>query len=87
MANREKDKTFDSRVFLRRVERLTWGSLEHVEGRIARGLSTEPKSPGRTRRGREAVPATRWSEGVARYLMTLFDLEEGGPDPSWLAGN
>ncbi len=55
------------------------GSLEHVEGRIARGLSTEPKSQA-VRDEEEGRPCVEMSEGVARYLMALFDLEqEGGP--------
>jgi len=55
--------------------------MSHGRDRIGGGLSTEPKAtenPGEA----EAHPCVEMSEGVARYLMALFDLGQEDKPPT-----
>lgn len=55
--------------------------MSHGRGRIGAGLSAKPKAkenPGEA----EAHPCVEMSEGVARYLMALFDLGQEGKPPT-----
>lgn len=55
--------------------------MSHREGRIRAGLSTDQTS-GDVVEPKESNPCVEMSEGVARYLMALFDLGQEGKPPT-----
>lgn len=57
------------------------GGLSRGRGTIWSDLSTKPKSDEATIKV-EANPCVEMSEGVARYLMALFDLGQEGKPPT-----